>query len=83
MIQAYLKMVGRRIIRWGTGGGVAIIFFVAAAAIGLPDWGVLVAGVIGALVGSVVSFLLMQRLFGSEPPVQQAPPGRGSGRRGS
>jgi len=83
MIRAYFRMLGRRVIRWGTGAGVAVAFFVVAGLIGLPEWAVLLAGAIGAILGSVLSLLLMQRLFGAEPAPQPTPPGRGSGRRGS
>jgi hypothetical protein len=84
MLRGYFKMLGRRAVRWGFGAGVTVLFFAVAAVAGLPQWAVLVAGVIGALVGSVLAHLLMLRLFGPEPPPQPpAPRGRGSGRRGS
>ena len=76
-------MLGRRVVRWGFGAAVTVVFFVAAALAGLPQWAVLFAGVIGALVGSVLAHLLMLRLFGAEPEPPPAPRGRGSGRRGS
>jgi hypothetical protein len=90
MLRAYFRMLGRRAVRWGFGAIVTVVFFVGAALIGLPQWAVLAAGVIGALVGSVLAYMLMQRLFGPEPvspPPQPAPRararGRGSGKRGS
>jgi hypothetical protein len=77
-------MLGRRAVRWGFGASVTVLFFVVAAVAGLPQWAVLVAGVLGALVGSVLAQMLMLRLFGPEPvPPPPGPRGRGSGRRGS
>jgi hypothetical protein len=86
MLRAYFKMLGHRAIRWTLGAGVALLFFVVAGVLGLPQWAVLAAGVIGAIVGSVVAMQVMQRLFGEEPlapPPAPAPRRRGSGRRGA
>ena len=84
MLWNYLRMLGRRALRWGSGAAVTVVFFVLAALAGLPQWAILLAGVIGALVGSVLAQMLMRRLFGPEPPPQKpVPRGRGSGRRGS
>ena len=84
MLWSYLRMLGRRAIRWGSGGAVTVLFFAGAALAGLPQWAVIFAGIIGALVGAVLAQRLMLRLFGAEPPPSPpAPRGRGSGRRGS
>jgi hypothetical protein len=83
-MQGYLQTLGRRLLRWGFGAGITILFFIGAAVVGLPQWAILVAGVIGAILGSVLAEPLMQRLAGPEPePQKTAPRGRGSGRRGS
>ena len=47
MLWAYLRMLRRRAVRWGTGGAVTIVFFLVAALIGLPQWAIFVAGIIG------------------------------------
>jgi ABC-type cobalamin transport system permease subunit len=85
MLQNYFKMLGRRMMRWGMGAGVALLFFVVAGALGLPQWAVLAAGIVGAIVGSIVAMSVMRRLFGEEllPPEEPAPRRRGSGRRGA
>ena len=84
MLFTYLRMLGRRAIRWGTGGAITVVFFFGAALAGLPQWAVLLVGVIGAIVGSLIAQRLMLRLFGAEPPPTPPPPrGRGSGKRGS
>jgi len=83
-MQGYLQMLGRRFLRWGFGAVVTIVFFVGAAAAGLSQWAIFAAGVVGAILGSVLAEPVMQRLAGPEPPPQKpAPRGRGSGRRGS
>ncbi len=70
----------RRYGVWAVSAAMAVAFYFIGKAIGVPEWLNLLVILIGAIIGTALGSLAMQRLLGP-PESQTPPPSRGSGRK--
>ena len=68
---------------WVVSAAVALLVFAGGRAIGLGEVVILILAAIGAIAGSVLGTVLMQRLSAGVPDAPERPPGRGSGKTGA
>jgi uncharacterized membrane protein YfcA len=70
----------RRYVVWAISAAMAIVFYAIGQAANVPEWLNLLVILLGAIVGTLIGSVAMQRLLG---PAERPPPphGQGSGRK--